>query len=60
MTGFDFHPEASIDLGEIWDFIAYNNLAAADKVTADILAAIDALVAFPRQGHRRPNLTSRP
>ena len=60
MTGYDFHSEASIDLGEIWDFIADNNLDAADKVIADILAAIDALVAFPRQGHRRLDLTSRP
>ncbi len=51
MTGYDFHPEAAVDLGEIWDFIAYDNLDAADKVIADILASIDALVPFPHQGH---------
>ena len=22
MTGYDFHPEAALDLGEIWEFIA--------------------------------------
>ena len=60
MTGYDFHPEAAVDLGEIWDFIAEDNLDAADKVIADILASIDALVPFPHQGHKRPDLTSRP
>jgi plasmid stabilization system protein ParE len=29
--GYDFHPEASIDLDEIWDFIAADNPDAADK-----------------------------
>ncbi|MGD0457008.1 MAG: type II toxin-antitoxin system RelE/ParE family toxin [Terriglobia bacterium] len=60
MTGYDFHSEAAVDLDEIWDFIAEDNLDAADKVIADILASIDALVAFPHQGHKRPDLTSRP
>jgi plasmid stabilization system protein ParE len=60
MTGYDFHPEAAVDLDEIWDFIAEDNLDAADKVIADILASIDALVPFPHQGHNRPDLTSRP
>jgi toxin ParE1/3/4 len=60
MTKYDFHPEAAIDLDEIWGFIAEHDLDAADKVIADILAAVEALVSFPRQGHRRPDLTSRP
>ena len=60
MTGYDFHPEAAIDLDEIWHFIAETNIGAADRVIADILAALDALVSFPRQGHRRSDLTSRP
>ena len=32
MTGYDFHPEAAIDLDEIWDFIAVDSLDAADNV----------------------------
>jgi plasmid stabilization system protein ParE len=60
MSGYDFHPEAAVDLDEIWDFIAEGNLDAADKVIADVLASIDALVPFPHQGHKRPDLTSRP
>lgn len=60
MTGYDFHPEARFDLDEIWEFVAEDNLDAADKVIADILAGIDALVPFPHQGHTRTDLTSRP
>jgi hypothetical protein len=29
MSGYDFHPEASVDLDEIWEFIASDNLDAA-------------------------------
>ncbi len=60
MTGYAFHPEASADLDEIWEFIAADNLDAADRVIEEILAAIDVLVSFPHQGHRRPDLTSGP
>ena len=60
MTGYDFHPEARLDLDEIWEFIRADNLDAADRVIAEILSAIAALVPFPNQGHKRPDLTSRP
>ena len=60
MTGYAFHPEASADLDEIWEFIAADNLDAADRVIEEILAAIDVLVPVPQQGHRRPDLTSGP
>src|ERR1700737_4733388 len=60
MTGYDFHPEAALDLDEIWEFIAEANLDAADRVIVDILAALDKLLPFPTQGHKRPDLTSRP
>jgi plasmid stabilization system protein ParE len=60
MTGYDFHSEAALDLDEIWDFIAEDSLDAGDKVIEEILAAIDALLPFPNQGHKRPDLTSRP
>jgi plasmid stabilization system protein ParE len=60
MTGYDFHPEAALDLDEIWEFTADANLNAADRVIADILAALHKLVPFPNQGHKRPDLTSRP
>jgi plasmid stabilization system protein ParE len=45
---------------EIWEFIRADNLDAADRMIAEILAAIRGLVPFPNQGHSRPDLTSRP
>jgi len=60
MGGFVLHPDAFTDLEEIWEFIAAENLDAADRVLDEIYQAIRALVAFPRQGHIRSDLTSRP
>ncbi|HXJ93899.1 MAG TPA: type II toxin-antitoxin system RelE/ParE family toxin [Terriglobia bacterium] len=58
--GFDLHPLAAQDITEIWEFIAEDNPLAARRVREDILTAIRRLVPFPHQGHRRPDLTSRP
>lgn len=60
MTGYDLHPEARLDIDEIWEFIGADNLDAADRVIREIFDAVRALVPFPRQGHRRSDLTSRP
>ena len=58
--GFVLHPLAAQDITDIWEYIAEENPQAARRVREDILAAIRALVPFPHQGHRRPDLTSRP
>jgi toxin ParE1/3/4 len=60
MSGFVLHPDALTDLEEIWEFIAADNLDAADRVLQEIHDAIRSLVPFPQQGHSRPDLTSRP
>ncbi|MBM3797208.1 MAG: type II toxin-antitoxin system RelE/ParE family toxin [Acidobacteria bacterium] len=60
MSGYGFHPEAQFDLDEIWAYIGADNIEAAGRVVEDILAAVRALVLFPRQGQRHPELTSRP
>jgi toxin ParE1/3/4 len=60
MSAFVLHPEAYADLDEIWEYIADDNLDAADRVIEEIYQTIRSLVAFPHQGHRRPDLTSRP
>jgi plasmid stabilization system protein ParE len=60
MITYGFHPEARLDLDEIWEFIGADNVEAADRIITEILRAIDALVQFPQKGHRRPDLTSRP
>ena len=57
---FGLHPLAALDITDIWEFIAADNPLAAGRVRQDILDAIRALVPFPHQGHRRPDLTSRP
>ena len=60
MTKFVLHPEARADLNEIWEYIAADNLDAADRVLEQIYDSLGALVGFPHQGHSRPDLTSRP
>jgi plasmid stabilization system protein ParE len=45
---------AFADLDEIWEFIAADNLSAADGVLEEIYEAIGALVPFPHLGHGRP------
>ena len=59
MNKFVLHPEAFADLDEIWEYIAADNLDAADRVVEEIYEAIGALVRSPHQGHLRPDLTSR-
>src|SRR5271166_3415135 len=60
MITYDFHPEVRRDLDEIWDFIASDNPAAADRLIAGIVESIDTLALFPHAGHKRPDLTARP
>ncbi len=58
--GFELHPLAAQDIAGIWTFIAEDSPRAARRVREDILATIRGLVPFPHQGHKRPDLTSRP
>ena len=60
MSGFAFHPEALADLAEVWEFIAADNLEAADRVLDEIRLALQSLVSFPQMGHTRADLTTRP
>jgi plasmid stabilization system protein ParE len=39
MSGYGFHPDAFADLDEIWEYIAQDNVDAADRVLADITRA---------------------
>lgn len=58
--GFALHPEAAQDILEIWEYIAQDSPLSAKRVREDILDSIRNLVAFPHQGHTRPDLTLRP
>jgi toxin ParE1/3/4 len=60
MSGYALHPDAFADLDEIWEYIAQDNIVAADRVLADIHAVLRTLATSPQIGHRRPDLTARP
>ena len=60
MIGYAFHPDAFADLDEIWEYIAQDNVDAADRVLADIHSTLTLLSGSPHIGHRRADLTGRP
>jgi plasmid stabilization system protein ParE len=57
---FRLHPLAAKDIIELWEHIAEESPLAARRVREEILSAIRAVALFPNQGHKRPDLTSRP
>ena len=59
MSQFVLHPEAVEDLEDIWEFIAADNLPAADRFVEEIYEAIHSLARFPEMGSLRPDLSSR-
>jgi plasmid stabilization system protein ParE len=54
MKGYEFHPEAEIDLDAIWEYIAEDNPNAADRVIDQIEATIEALVPSPIKATAAP------
>lgn len=59
MSGFVLHPGALTDLDEIWEFIAADNVTAANRVSTRFLKPFVPLYP-PEMGHARPELTSHP
>jgi plasmid stabilization system protein ParE len=59
VSAYSFHPDASLDLNDIWEFIAQDSVAAADRVLDDIESAVNMLVSNPHAGRLRPDLSSR-
>jgi toxin ParE1/3/4 len=49
-------PQTEIDLTSIWDFIAHDNIRAADALLVRIEAAFDMLAANPLAGRARDDL----
>lgn len=60
MADFFYSPEARHDLLQIWEFIAQDNLDAADRVEQAIEHAIQQLATNPQLGHLRRDLTTHP
>ena len=51
---------AELDLGEIWEYIAQDNIDAADRWIGKLFDAFTALARTPGMGHRREDLTEYP
>ena len=60
MKPFRISPEAAANISEIWEFIARDNLEAAERVRQELHDAIQGLVEIPGKGHFRERLTDQP
>ena len=60
MSGFTLSPLARQDLNDIWDYIAQDDLDAADRVIDEIYDAILLTSTMPGIGHLREDLTDKP
>jgi plasmid stabilization system protein ParE len=49
---------AARDLDEIWEYIAGDNIDAADRWIGKLFDAFDALSRTPQMGHKREDLTA--
>ena len=59
MREFELHPQALADVEEIWDYIAQDNLAAADRLVDELFEAFAGLAAMPEKGYIRQELTNK-
>ena len=59
MKTYSLTSQAAVDFQDIWDYIASDNLSAADRVIAEIAKALQGLADRPGKGHVRQDLTHR-
>jgi plasmid stabilization system protein ParE len=60
MADYFYSPQARLDLLEIWEYIAADDLDAADRIEQEIQENISKLANNPGLGHLRRDLTSKP
>lgn len=60
MSRYVLGADADRDLDEIWEYIAADNIDAADRWIGRLFDAFDVLAKTPAAGHRRRDLTSHP
>lgn len=60
MSGYVLSTEADFDLNNIWEYIARDNIDAADRWTANLFDAFAALGRSPGMGHKCEDLTHYP
>jgi plasmid stabilization system protein ParE len=60
VSGYVLSVDADFDLDDIWEYIAADNIDAADRWIGKLFDAFEALGQTPGMGHRREDLTSYP
>ena len=60
MSGYILAAAVEFDLEEIWEYIAADNIDAADRWMEKLFDAFEALGQTPGMGHRREDLTPYP
>jgi antitoxin ParD1/3/4/toxin ParE1/3/4 len=60
VTGYVLSVDADLDLNEIWEYIAADNVDAADRWIEKLFDAFEALARAPGMGHMRQELTELP
>lgn len=60
MNSYILSVDADFDLDEIWEYIAADEIDAADRWIEKLFDAFEALGQTPGMGHRREDLTSHP
>jgi plasmid stabilization system protein ParE len=58
MMEYALSTEAEPDLDEIWEYIAHDNIEAADRWIAKLFDAFEILARTPGAGHKREDLTA--
>jgi plasmid stabilization system protein ParE len=57
MKEYVLSTDAELDLDENWEYIAQDNIRAADRWIGKLFDAFDALARNPGMGHKRKDLT---
>ena len=60
MSAYVLSVDADFDLDDIWEYIAADNMNAADRWIGKLFDTFEALGCTPDMGHRREDLTSLP
>lgn len=60
MSDYILSVDADLDLDDVWEYIAADNIDAADHWIEKLFDAFEALGKTPGMGHRREDLTSHP
>lgn len=60
MSRYILSPDADLDIDNIWEYIAKNNIDAADRWVIRLFDAFEVVAKTPAIGHKRDDLTSYP